>query len=101
MKSKTKSELAPATGSASRKLAAVFPVGSFVLDEMQERGWSIEELTRRMDGKPETQLTLELLICAPTKGATLDEKTAELLAAAFGTSKELWQKLDEQWQQNP
>lgn len=67
---------------------------------MQERGWSIEELTRRMGGDPVAQLTVELLIHAPTKGATLDEPTATLLSKAFGTSKELWLKLDETWQQN-
>ena len=89
-----------ARGSAARTPATVFPVGSFILDEMQERGWSIEELGRRMGCDIRDELAVELLIHAPTKGATLGEHTAKLLAKAFGTSKELWLKLDETWQQN-
>lgn len=88
--------LAAAHGSA----CAVEPVGVFINDEMQERGWSIEELVSRMDGDPVTHLTMELMIHAPTKGMTLGEKDASLLARAFGTSKELWLRLDAQWQKH-
>lgn len=94
------SELSPALGSDARTPAESFPVGSFILDEMQERGWSVEELVRQMRADAVGQLTIELLIYAPTKGATLDERTASQLAHAFGTSKELWLRLDRAWQQN-
>lgn len=95
-----KSSLAAPSCSAALKPATVFPVGSFIADEMQERGWSIEELTSRTGGDPVTQLTIELLIHAPTKGVRLDKDTAIKLSMAFGTSYLLWLKLDEAWQQN-
>lgn len=79
---------------------AVFPVGSFILDEMLERDWTIDDLIERMGGDDVTRLTVELLIHAPTKGVTIDQETAIRLSAAFGTSKELWLKLDEMWQNN-
>ena len=83
-----------------RTPATTFPVGSFILDEMHERGWSTKELVQRMGGDDVTRLTVELLIHAPTKGAILDQETAIRLATAFGTSKELWLKIDETWQQS-
>lgn len=52
----------------------------------KERGWSVSELVRLMGGDSITKL------------AILDEETASGLAAAFGTSKELWVNLDADWQ---
>ena len=93
----TSSHCPDSSGSAC---ATVFPVGDFINDEMQERGWSISELVSRMDGSVVTKLTIEILVHAPSKGVRLDDKTASLLARAFGTSKELWLRLDEQWQKH-
>jgi len=79
--------------------AEVFPVGCFIFDEAKERGWSVQDLAHRMGGET-TELDLNLLIYAPTKGVTLDEQTAAQLASVFGTSKGLWMRLDETWQRS-
>lgn len=76
----------------------VFPVGEFIRDELDERGMFIDDLAKAMDGDFEhNYCTLELLIHAPIKGATLDQETAEKLAKVFETSPEFWLNLDKTW----
>ncbi len=81
----------------------VFPVGEFISDELRYRGWSRNDMAGRMsfnfDDAKVCRLELDLLIDAPTKGVILSEATAKGLARAFGTSKLMWLKLDQQWQE--
>jgi plasmid maintenance system antidote protein VapI len=82
--------------------ALVLPVGEFIADELRERGWTIDDLAKRMPGDRETNnLTLELLIHAPMRGAVIGQETAEALGSAFGTSATLWERLDAMWQNAP
>jgi HTH-type transcriptional regulator/antitoxin HigA len=69
---------------AQREPAEVFPPGDYLVDEMLERGWSRADLIR-MSG-----------LSGDTVDAVLDGRRkvtvaiASHLAAAFGTSVEVW-----------
>lgn len=52
-------------------------VGDFILEELNERGWSIQTLLNRMGGDPETELALDLILYANQKGLSLGEETAQ------------------------
>lgn len=85
---------------AARKPAEVWPVGHFIENEMNERGWTRRELVSRLGGGATTELEIDLLIFAPTKGVLLGAETAADIARVFGTSAELWLNLDKAWQDN-
>lgn len=71
-----------------RQPAEVFHPGEYLLDELNERGWTqieFAEIIRR-------PVRLVNEIVNKKKGITPD--TAQELAAAFGTSAELWMNLD-------
>jgi plasmid maintenance system antidote protein VapI len=74
------------------------PVGEFIRDEINERGWTGTELVKEMGGDVLFPLELELLLYAPTKGVLISQEFAAGLAKAFGTSTTLWLKLDLIWQ---
>ena len=71
-----------------RKPAKVFPPGDFIKEEMEERGWTQQDLAEILN-KP-----------LPTVNKILNGKkaivpeTAKRLAAAFGTSAQLWMNLE-------
>lgn len=77
----------------TRKPAEAFPIGEFIKDEMEARGWTIYDVADAMgDGDRATwALTVDLLIeCSDNPGVTLDVETAQRLGRAFGTSADLW-----------
>lgn len=81
---------------SERVPAECFPVGQFIGDEMQARGWSSHDMAARMgDGDPATwALTVELLVaCSDDPAVTLDVDTAQRIGRAFGTSADLWLNL--------
>lgn len=70
----------------------MFPPGEFIAEELDARGWAQEDLARIL-GKPLP--TINKII----KGKTsITPETAKKLAAAFGTSAELWMNLESSWQ---
>ena len=73
---------------AERVPAQATPPGDFIRDELEARGWTQLVLADVM-GRP-LQFVNELL--AGRKGVTPESATG--LAAAFGTSAELWMNLD-------
>jgi len=78
--------------------AEVFPPSEYIEEEMNARGWSVEDLARRMGGNyGVTVLSLQLLFAVQDTHLMLGEKTAKGLARAFGTSEALWTNLDAQW----
>lgn len=84
--------------------AEVFPVCVFVKEEMEARGWTLDDLIDHMPGDQNVnRLTLELVFEAPEfdedirKGLRIGEQTAVGLAHAFGTSKDFWLNLDAAW----
>lgn len=72
--------------------AEVFPPGAFIKEELEERGWTQDDLAKILD-KP-----------LPTMNQILNGKravipdTALRLAAAFDTSAEFWMNLESAWQ---
>ena len=68
--------------------AETFPPGEFVKDELEARGWTQADLAEIM-GRP-VQAISEII--AGKKAVT--PETAQGLAAAFGTSAELWLNLE-------
>ena len=76
----------------TRMPAEVFPPGAFIKEELEERGWTQDDLAKILD-KP-----------LPTINQILNGKravipdTALRLAAAFGTSAEFWMNLESAWQ---
>src|SRR5688500_16110823 len=65
-----------------------FPPGEYIRDELEARGWAQEDLSDIM-GRP---LKAVNQIISGTKAIT--PKTAQELAAAFGTSAQLWMNLE-------
>lgn len=87
------------------KPAEAFPVRDFVIEEMEARAWTKDDLLDHMPGKrDENEFMLELILCEPefdpcnAIGLHLGENGAKTLAHAFGTSKELWLNLDDSYQ---
>ena len=66
----------------------VFSPGEYIRDELSARGWTQEKLAQIM-GRPETALS-EII----NGSKTITTQTAKELAAAFGTSAELWMNLE-------
>lgn len=73
---------------ATRQPAEVFPPGVFVKEEIEERGWSQTDLAEII-GRP---VGIVDEIIAGERG--ISAEIAMELAAAFGTSPELWINLD-------
>jgi HTH-type transcriptional regulator / antitoxin HigA len=71
-----------------QRIAEVFPPGDFIREELEARGWSQSDLARIL-GRP---LQTVNLIVNGKKEVT--PQTALELAAAFGTSPELWLNLE-------
>lgn len=68
--------------------------GSYILDEMAARGWTIERLAEKM-GYPKTRVTpVKRIIC----GEPVTPEIAQRLSKAFSTSARLWLNLEDAWQ---
>lgn len=76
----------------TRKAAEVFPPGEFLREELEARGWTQADLAEILDRPP--RLVNEII--AAKRGIT--PETARGLAAAFGTSPELWMNLESAYQ---
>jgi HTH-type transcriptional regulator/antitoxin HigA len=72
--------------------AQAFSPGEFLRDELEERGWTQAEFAKIIGRPP--RLVNELI--AGKRGIT--PETAHELAAAFGTSAQLWMNLDAAYQ---
>lgn len=68
--------------------AHVVPPGDFIREELEERGWKQEDLARILD-RPLP--TVNQII---TGKKSITAETAHELAEAFGTSAELWMRLE-------
>ena len=74
------------------KPAEVFPPGEFIRDELEERGWTQDDLAKIM-GRP---LPAVNLIISGKRSIT--PETAIELGSALGTSAELWLNLETAFQ---
>lgn len=75
-----------------RTVAEVFPPGEYIKDEIEARGWTQRELARVL-GRSEPKVS-ELI----NGKRAITSQTAKELAAAFGTSAEVWLNLEMRWQ---
>ena len=74
--------------SAEHMPAEVFPPGEYIKDEIEERGWTQEELAEIL-GSP-VQLVNEII--AGKRSITVE--TAKGLSTVFGTSAQFWMNLE-------
>jgi len=72
----------------TQRPAEVFPPGEFIREELEERGWTQEELSEILGRSP--RLVNEIIM--GKRGIT--PGTANALGAAFGTSAQLWMNLE-------
>ncbi len=73
-----------------KKLAEIYPPLSFIVEEMQERGWSKEVLQRQ------TGLSYER-IERIFNGESIGKSLAIVLGRTFGTSTDYWLNLQAIW----
>lgn len=78
--------------------ATAFHPADYIEDEMRARGWSRDDLARRMgDDFATERLALDLYLETRDGGLRIGEDGAAQLARAFGTSAELWVRLERAW----
>lgn len=68
-----------------------FPPGEYLADELEARGWSQSDLAKVL-GRPFQHVNLLI-----NDKRRINPKIASELAAAFGTSSELWLNLQAAW----
>ena len=76
---------------ADLPVAEAFPPGEYIKDEIEARGWTQRDLARVL-GRSEPKVS-ELI----NGKRAVTVQTARELAAAFGTSAEVWLSLEAQW----
>ena len=74
--------------SRKKSHAQVFPPGDFIREELEARGWTQGDLARFI-GRP--LQTVNAIVNAKKE---ITPETAVALGAAFGTSAELWLRLE-------
>lgn len=87
-----------------RQIAEAFPPGVFIQEEMDARGWSEEDVARRMGDQRAygmNMLCLGFILHVHDRNLILDRETAEGLSLAFGVSAELFLNLDAAWRAAP
>lgn len=83
--------------------ADTFHPSIYILEEIQERGWSLGDLATRMadtpTGRTAILLTLELYLESGPSEPTLflGQPLSEALGRAFGVSSELFLELHRSW----
>lgn len=82
---------------SGRTPAQVWPVSSFVIEEMEARDWTIDDLHRELGGDPVTCCAVDLLLAVDDKNLILDEETAQSLGRAFNVSGRYFINLDRIW----
>ena len=75
-----------------RNLTEAFPPGEYIEDELEARGWTQTDLAEILGrSRPKVNDLIK-----GRRAITL--RTARDLAAAFGTSAQVWLNLETQWQ---
>lgn len=72
-----------------------FSTWEYIADEIEARGWTVEELAIRMGGDAEINLCAMEFLQLEEPNIHLGDEMANGLATAFGTSAEMWLRLDE------
>ena len=78
-------------------MAELYPVGEYVAEELESRGWTTSHAATLLDGDTDVNmLWLDLLCCREIwekHDIAFPEAEAEKLAELFGTSSQLWMNL--------
>lgn len=78
--------------------AECFPLGHFIAEELEARGWTVQELAERMGGAEELDihhLTLDLLIYIPDDPRqVVGDKTFGKLSMALGVDEGVLRRID-------
>lgn len=79
-------------GAMNRTIAEVFPPGEYIKEELEARGWTQAEFAEILGRPP--RLVSEII----TGKRSISPETARGLAAAFGTTPQLWMNLESSYQ---
>jgi hypothetical protein len=78
--------------------AEVWPMASFIADEMRHRMWTAVDLAKRMPGDYEKNIVLvNLVLAVQSDGMIIDRAVTEPISKAFGVSPEFFESLHETW----
>lgn len=77
--------------------AEAFPLSVFLREEMEARGWSLDDLRARLPVDPVTWCAVDLTLAVDDPNLILDADTAKALGAAFNVSPEYFMNLDRAW----
>lgn len=82
--------------------AEVFHPSVFIQDEMDARGWTRDELARRMGGDfAVTRLSLDLYFSVHSRNLRMGEESISSFAKAFGGSEDYFVNLEKAWIEHP
>lgn len=73
----------------TQPLAQAFPVGDYLAEELEERGWTVDDFASILDVP--SAFAAELI----TGDREISRETAARIGAALGTSAELWLNLQD------
>lgn len=79
--------------------AEAFPLGEYLAEEMEARGWNSTDVANRMGGKTareivKDQLIVELTLAIHDPNLILDEDSGRRMARAFGVDETFFLNLD-------
>jgi plasmid maintenance system antidote protein VapI len=81
----------------------VWPLGSYLEDEMNARGWTVADVAARMGPGRDygtDYLCVEMLLAVHDRNLLLDDDTAIGLGNAFGVSPQYFTYLHEAWRRH-
>jgi plasmid maintenance system antidote protein VapI len=86
----------------ARPLIEVWPLATYLAEEMQARGWTDKDVAKRIPGDyTHNLLFVGLTLTIQDEKMILTDQSAKVLADAFGTSPEYIKNLHKSWLENP
>jgi hypothetical protein len=89
-----------------RRPASVWPLASFVCEEMQARGWNTDDVAMRMGSATDEEFGTDLLafgflMSVQDDGLLIGDEMFRKLSLAFGASEDYFRNLDSAWRNAP
>jgi len=86
--------------------AEVFPLASYLWEEMEARGWTTDDVAMRMPAANGYEaginlLTVMMVLAVQRDGCLIGDELFAKLAAAFDVSEDLFRNLDATWRKWP
>jgi hypothetical protein len=76
----------------------VWPLASYLAEEMEERGWRATHVAARMNGQySKNIIVVNLLLAVQRDDMIIDNETIQNIAHAFGVSAQMLSQLHEEW----